>query len=210
MYGLYQGIIGGPNIRKSAYSGANVHSHLEENASEFINSNRGTSPKDEKIFRASSLYDRNRVFFPNFQADLKKHLLVYLLRPEKGELEAAKTIKPDIDDWTVTDLYGSYPEIGGSFANNSAALLDSVSTVTSDAEGTAMAGPGYANNSRIVAKSSPVSYVSPELIVYLKEVKARQELTNQDKARVTVEELGEVPVPFEEPAEDEEESQEEE
>ncbi|MCJ7815949.1 MAG: DUF547 domain-containing protein, partial [Xanthomonadales bacterium] len=208
MYGLYQGIIGGPNIRKSAYTGANVQRNLEDNASEFINSNRGTSPRDEKIFQASSLYDRNRVFFPNFQADLKKHLLVYLLRPEKGELEASTVIKPDIDDWTVTDLYGSYPKIGGSFADNSAALLDATSTATNDGDGGQVAGPGFANNARIVAKSSPVSYVSPELIAYLKEVKAKQDLTNQDKATVTVEELGEVP--FEVPAESEMESNEEE
>jgi hypothetical protein len=194
-----------------------VQNHLEENASEFINSNRGTYPKDEKTFRVSSLYDRNREFFPNFQSDLKKHLLVYLLRPEKGELEASSVIKPDIDDWTVTDLYGSYPEIGGSFASNSAALLDATSTVTSDAEGTSIsAGGNFANSSRIVAKSSPVDYVSPELIVYLKEVKARQDLTNQDKATVTVEELGEVPVeksdeiPFEVPAEEQAISDEEE
>ncbi len=216
MYGLYQGIIGGPNIRKSAYTGANVQNHLEDNASEFINSNRGTYPKDEKTFRASSLYDRNREFFPNFQADLKKHLLVYLVGSEKGELAASSVIKPDIDDWTVTDLYGSYPEIGGSLADNSAALLDATSTTTNDGDGGQVAGPGFANSARIMAKSSPVSYVSPELIVYLKEVKAKQDLTNQDKATVTVEELGEVPVeksdeiPFEVPAEEQAISDEEE
>src|SRR5210317_450734 len=31
MYGLYQGIIGGPNIRKSAYTGANVQRNLANN-----------------------------------------------------------------------------------------------------------------------------------------------------------------------------------
>ena len=33
IYGLYQGIIGGPNIRKTAYTGANVWRALENNAS---------------------------------------------------------------------------------------------------------------------------------------------------------------------------------
>lgn len=32
---------------------------LADNAAEFVNSNRGTYAKDEKVFRASSLYDRN-------------------------------------------------------------------------------------------------------------------------------------------------------
>lgn len=132
-----------------------------------------------------------------------KALLTFLESPEKGDLQDASTIKPDISDWTVTDLFGSYPEIGGSFASNSAALLDSTSTVTSDANGGVLVGPGYANNLRIIAKSSPVSYVSPELITYLREIKLKQDTSNYDKATVTVEELGEVPVePGEESAQE--------
>jgi hypothetical protein len=207
---LYQGIICGPNIRKVAYSGANVYRNLEDNASEFINSNRGTYAKDENVFMASSLYDRNRGYFSNFQQDLKKHLLTYLVGSEKGDLQSASTIKPDIDDWTVTDLYGSYPELGGSLASNSAALLDATSTSTNDGDGGQVSGPGYANSTRILAKSSPVSYVSPELIVYLKDVKAKRDQSNQEKATVTVEELGEVRTPFEVPAEDQVEDDEEE
>jgi hypothetical protein len=194
MYGLYQGIIGGPNIRKSAYTGANVQRNLANNAAEFINSNRGTYAKSEKVFQASSLYDRNRGYFNDFQVDLKKHLLVYLQGPERGELEAASTIKPDISDWTVTDLYGSYPQLGGSLAENSAALLDATRTATTYDGGVAVVGPAYSNSLRIMAKSSTTSYVSPELIVYLREIKLKQDATNQDKATVTVEELGEVPV----------------
>ncbi len=195
MYGLYQGVIGGPNIRKSAYTGLNVHRNLANNAAEFVNSNRGTYAKDERVFRASSLYDRNREYFGDFQADLKKHLLVYLQAPEKGELQAAKTIKPDISDWTITDLYGSYPQLGGSFADNSAALLNATTTNTSTAEGNlAVAGPSYANSLRVQAKASTRSYVSPELETYLQEIKLKQAVANQQKSTVTVEELGEVPV----------------
>ena len=40
---------------------------LADNAAEFVNSNRGTYAKDEKVFRASSLYDRNRVYFNELQ-----------------------------------------------------------------------------------------------------------------------------------------------
>ena len=78
IYGLYQGYIGGPNIRKRAYTGADVYRSLANNAIEFTNSNRGTYSKDEKVFRVSSLYERNRVYFPDFNSDLSKHLLVYL------------------------------------------------------------------------------------------------------------------------------------
>ncbi|MFC1688035.1 DUF547 domain-containing protein [Pseudomonadota bacterium] len=193
MYGLYQGIIGGPNIRKSAYTGVNVQRNLADNAAEFINSNRGTYAQDEKIFRASSLYDRNRGYFPDFQSDLKKHLMAFLQGPEKRKLEFASTIKPDIDDWTVTDLYGSYPQIGGSFAQNKAALLDATKSTTTG-EGGVAAAPSVNASSRLFSQASTTSYVSPELIIQLQELKAKQDATNLDKATVTVEELGEVPV----------------
>lgn len=194
MYGLYQGNIGGPNIRKSSYTGTNVYRYLKDNAAEFVNSNRGTYAKDEKIFRASSLYDRNRDYFQDFQADLKKHLLGYLQGRERKELEVSSTIKPDISDWTITDLFGSYPQIGGSLAENKAALLDATKTTTTSDGSGSVAGPAYSNALRVMAKTPTRSYVSPELIVYLQELKTKQDMSNLDKATVTVEELGEVPV----------------
>jgi hypothetical protein len=42
LYGLYQGVVGGPNIRPQAYTGERVNRDLTDNAKEFINSNRGT------------------------------------------------------------------------------------------------------------------------------------------------------------------------
>ena len=127
IYGLYQGIIGGPNIRKFAYSGRNIYGELAENAVEFINSNRGTQSKNERVFRVSSLYERNDVFFDESGAGLEEHLLRYLEGEERNELQAAAKIKKDISDWTVTDLYGSYREAVGSLADNYAALMGAVS-----------------------------------------------------------------------------------
>ena len=120
IYGLFQGIIGGPNIRKSAYSGTNVYGDLVDNAVEFTNSNRGTASNNKRVFRVSSLYERNEVFFNDPGSDLTTHLLRYLDGKENDELQAATTIKPDINDWTITDLYGSFREVGGSLANNAA------------------------------------------------------------------------------------------
>jgi len=126
LYGLYQGIVGGPNVRTSAYSGSNVYSALEDNAYEFINSNRGTFAYDESVFRVSSFYDRNREYFPDFESDLSSHLLSYLEGPERTRLQTANELRPNIDDWTVTDLGGTRNDnIGGSLANNHAAMLDS-------------------------------------------------------------------------------------
>ena len=125
LYGLYQGIVGGPNIRAAAYNGGTVYHALEENAFRFVNSNRGTFIRsDEDVFRVSSFYDRNRAFFPDFDADLTDHLLSLLEGPERDLLQTAVRIKPDLDNWTVTDLGGNRHRIAGSLADNQAAMLD--------------------------------------------------------------------------------------
>ena len=92
----------------------------------FINANRGTAIKSAKKFRVSSFYERNEAFFPNFQADLTAHLSQYLEGNELAALKTATSLKADINDWTVTDLGGSRREIGGSLANNNAAMMGSV------------------------------------------------------------------------------------
>ncbi|MBT8074250.1 MAG: DUF547 domain-containing protein [Xanthomonadales bacterium] len=192
IYGLYQGNIGGPNIRRRAYSGADVYRALKNNAMEFINSNRGTYAKDEKTFRVSSLYDRNRAFFPNFNADLSKHLLVFLEEPERGELQRASKLKADINDWTVTDLGGTNRNLGGAFADNNAALLDSVKgTTPADGGGTLGAAVGY-GSSTLASKGKPMSRFDPELLTQLQELNVKRKRTNVENATVTMEELGEV------------------
>ena len=76
--------------------------------------------------------DRNRAYFPDFNADLSAHLMECLEGYERSRLPLAKTLKPGIDDWTITSLSGSYRDFGGSLATNNAALLDSVSSTVAN------------------------------------------------------------------------------
>jgi len=194
MYGLYQGYVGGPNIRRSAYTGRDVYRALENNAIEFVNSNRGTFSKDEKTFRVSGLYDRNRMYFPDFNTDLSTHLLKYIEGYEFNALQTASVLKPDLNDWTVTDLGGTHQRIGGSLADNNAALLNSVkSTVAQDGGGTLAASVSYGSTG-MASKAKPLSRFDPELLEHLHEINERRMLENQKNATVTVEELGEVSV----------------
>jgi uncharacterized protein DUF547 len=208
VYGLYQGIIGGPNIRKTAYSGADVYRALENNAYEFVNSNRGTFSRDEKTFRVSSLYARNRAYFPQFDSDLPMHLLKYLEGKERTALQAAKKLKPDIDDWSVTDLGGSHQRIGGSFAYNRAALLDSVkSTVPADGGGVTAAAVGY-GSATMASKGRRLSRFEPELLEILHELNEKRMAENQRNAAVSIEDLEASPVePVPETTPDGEENQ---
>lgn len=176
IYGLYQGIIGGPNIRKSAYTGKYVYADLVDNAMEFINSNRGTDSRNAKVFRVSSLYKRNAVYFPDFDGDLTEHLLAYLEGEEFDELKAATKIKTDINDWTITDLYGSSRDLGGTLANNSAALDGAVSG---------------GNSSRLTAKSAVTTKYSPAVLKHLNEINRKK--AAQKTGTVTIEEMGEAP-----------------
>jgi len=130
IYGMFQGIIGGPNIRKSPYSGASVWAQLESNANEFINSNRGTYADKKNVVRVSSLYERNARYFPEFELDVKSHLLKYLEGSTRFALEDAKRVKYNINDWKIVDILGNQRAYGGSVNTNSAAFIDSVSAPT--------------------------------------------------------------------------------
>jgi hypothetical protein len=195
LYGLYQGIIGGPSIRKRAYNGENVRRLLALNAAEFINSNRGTYSDSEKVFEVSSLYERNAAWFPDFDDDLRAHLMAFLEGDERGELQAASKIKANIDDWTVTDVYGTYWEIGGSVADNNAALLDSVkySFVDNAQGGQMVSGNLSAASSIVQAKAVTLQRFSPQLLEHLLVIREKEEATNLTKGTVTVEELGQAP-----------------
>ncbi|MDX1555551.1 MAG: DUF547 domain-containing protein [Xanthomonadales bacterium] len=130
LYGLYQGNIGGPNIRDEAYTGAKVYEQLRDNADTFINSNRGTYMKGGDTFHVSSFYERNAAFFEDLDSHLRQHLLTFLDMPQSEQIRDAESIRPDIDDWTITDvgITSSAPQIGGSLAHNAAAMMGAVSS----------------------------------------------------------------------------------
>jgi hypothetical protein len=196
MYGLYQGIVGGPNIRKRAYTGENVRRYLQDNAEEFVNSNRGTQ-SDDGEFEVSSLYERNSQYFPNFDPDLKQHLMRFIEGPERSALQAANTLDPDINDWTITDVYGTKQQIGGSFSDNKAAMLDSVATLQPGPDGgaTAQISASFSGASSMVqAKTPSPARFSPDVLTQLDAIRSKSEAANMIKqGTVTVEEMGEAP-----------------
>lgn len=194
MYGLWQGVVGGPNIRKRAYTAENVYRYLEANAEEFINSNRGTYTRDGD-FEVSTMYERNRHYFPDFDADLKRHLMSYIEGPERGDLRLTERLNPAVEDWTVADVYGTYSEIGGSFSTNQAAMLDATISTQPDGQGGTVVTNFSVAGSAYIAKTEPLSGLSPEQLELLTAIKSKEEAANLVReGRVTVEELGTAPV----------------
>ena len=196
LYGLFQGIIGGPNIRKQAYTGANVTRNLEANAREFINSNRGTAFYKDKVFKVSELYEQNGDYFPDFEPNLKLHLMEYMDFPERRQLYLATTFKPDLDDWTIADVFGAYREVRVSFSTSRAAMLDAVVSNQPDGQG-GTAGTNFsAASSGYVARTESHDRMTSDQLARLGNAEAY--LIKQ--GRVTIEELGTAPA---ESAEDE-------
>jgi len=200
LYGLYQGHIGSPNIRKQAYTGQRVWYQLEDNAKDFVNANRGTEGEEgDRTFKVSSFYERSEDYFPDFEQDLRAHLSAFLEGPELAALRASSELDPDIDDWTVTDLYGSYDSIGGSFADNNAAMLDAVQNVSPSPFGGGVFSSNFSvAGSSYYARQPELSRFSPQLAELLKEIQVREQRANEQKQGiVTVEEMGQAAEPEE-------------
>jgi len=125
IYGLYQGHIGGPNINKKAYTGKNVYALLKKNAAEFINSNRGTNTDIFSDLEVSSYYARNSDYFPDFEHDLRSHLLQFADEKTSEKIYQSGGLTANISNWKVTDLYGSDRAFGGATAPGAAGLLGS-------------------------------------------------------------------------------------
>ena len=106
IYGFFLGSIGGPNIRREAFTAATLERQLRDNADEFINSLRGVESNRRRI-RVSQIYEEARALFPNWPDDLLAHLRAY------GESDVNKTlsqkgrIHADVFSYTIADLsYG--------------------------------------------------------------------------------------------------------
>ena len=103
MYGFYHGYIGSPNIRREAYTPDMVWTQLQQNAIEFVNSNRGAKVKGRKL-RVAELYRINAVLFPDFERDVKKHVSEYLKPAYAALAENARSVAATTSDYYTTDL----------------------------------------------------------------------------------------------------------
>jgi hypothetical protein len=123
MYGFFNGAVGGPNIRTTAYEGNSVWTDLEHNAVDFINSVRGTRMQGSSKLRVSTYYQEAASLFPDFQADLMDHIRTYARGEFASDVMTAAEIRPTIDDWHIADLYnGKGAGPGASHTVSSAGL----------------------------------------------------------------------------------------
>lgn len=121
LYGFFMGTVGGPNIRTEAFTGENVVQSLQANAIEFINSLRGFRLWSGRG-RVSDHYKLGARFFPNFEDDIKDHMLTFSRPDTRKDLEKAKSMEIKNYDWGIADLKNGDTYNGSSFNTNPGAL----------------------------------------------------------------------------------------
>jgi hypothetical protein len=116
IYGFFTGAIGGPNLRSTPFTAKTVWADLEDNGKDFVNSLRGVQFKGNTA-NISTFYERTKLAFPNFSADMISHLKSLADDDIKHQLNQATKVKANIKDWYIADLYG------GGIGYDSAALI---------------------------------------------------------------------------------------
>ncbi|SDE21209.1 DUF547 domain-containing protein [Kordiimonas lacus] len=123
MYGLFQGVVGGPNLRDEAFEGFRVWRQLEANANEFVNSNRGAFVR-ERILRTSYFYEVNSALFPDFDRDLRRHILKYARPTFADKIQDGSTVVgTGQSNWYIADMFGGNRAKGSANTNAGALLL---------------------------------------------------------------------------------------
>ena len=103
MYGLFHGYVGSPNLRQEAYTDENVYDLLADNAAEFVNSLRGATV-DGDTLHVAELYRVNAALFPNFETDVRAHVIKHLDLAYAALAEGTTYVEADTRDYYIADL----------------------------------------------------------------------------------------------------------
>ncbi len=121
LYGFFTGTVGGPSVQDLAFTGENVRGVLRKSAREFVNSLRGFRAWNG-YGRVSQHYDIGARYFPNFDEDIKEHMLTYATDSVRRGLEEVNSFKTNNYDWHIADLKAGDVYNGSSINTSSGAL----------------------------------------------------------------------------------------
>ncbi len=107
IYGFFHGSVGGPNILPLAFTGTNVRELLAQNADEFVNSLRGVRKFGHSV-HVSRIYQEASSLFPEWQTDLRRHLLSHANMVVQNQLDNDNTLVVKEKFNKVADLMGGY------------------------------------------------------------------------------------------------------
>ena len=111
-YAVNCAAIGCPNLRRDAFTAANMEILLERAARDYVNHPRGVRFDGARLI-VSSLYDWYADDFGSGAEGVIEHLKRYAEAPLKARLDGVTAIDGDAYDWALTDAkLGPMPKVG--------------------------------------------------------------------------------------------------
>ena len=115
MYGFFRGDIGGPSLRREAFTGANVGTLLDSAAKEFVNALRGVEKRGSTM-QVSRIFEEARPFyFSDWPADLRTHIGSYASDEVTRILANTSEVEPVLYENAIADL--AYGRLEPSYSN---------------------------------------------------------------------------------------------
>jgi len=154
IYGFFHGDVGGPTIRRGAYTGKGVNRQLATTANEFVNSLRGVREYGSYI-AVSRLYEETKPLFPGWPNDFRNHLMDYAEDTVAEILETGKPIQIKQYDNRIADLAGG--NLMGSSSSRTPVTGIAPSDVPGEQDTKTLMGPGgtiFASLDRLMAGSA--------------------------------------------------------
>jgi len=124
IYGFWRGEIGGPELQRHAFTGANVGSLLDIAAADFVNSLRGTQKRGDRLEVARLYAEVAPFYFPDFETDLRAHLAHYADAPVAELLTSTSTTRASLSETDIADLHGGARPPGYLFAGSLPGAMD--------------------------------------------------------------------------------------
>lgn len=167
IYGFFHGIIGGPSIQSFAFEGNTLHRQLARPAGEFINSLRGVRNYNQHT-AVSGLYDEARMLFPNFDEDLRRHLLYFAKGVVAEGLAEGNPLRLSDFEPRVADL------AGGDIYTSSSVAVGSTTALSANPSATSAIAISELNRSRLKARLAGMP-LPPSAARMLSELQEKQE-----------------------------------
>jgi len=183
LYGLYMGAIGGPNIRNEAYTAESITDQLNDNAREFVNSLRGIRFWSGDA-RVSPHYRLGERFFPDFEKDIKAHMLQFTSGRLRQRITETKRFSTQQFNWGISDLKNGDSYSGSSYNTNPGALTHFFEGHDEWATSADTAAPAL---NIYTTANTPYRGLPPHVLALVTGIEKRN-LNRERKTNVTVEE----------------------
>lgn len=182
MYGFFQGTIGGPSLPTKAFTAENVWGLLEQNAVEYINSNRGVRPRGSKA-KVSIMYEWGGASYGYSEEALLEHINHYADTAFLGDISNLQSLQFKYYDWTIADMLGGVLHSGRD--NNLGGVLTARDTRTKSEGHTDIAG--LVDRFLKYEPTGPQNIFPPLLVKFVSDIMVHNDLPDRTPVVTVIE-----------------------